>query len=134
MTTVLGAATRAACAFTTQRASRASARRVIPRAASLRDAQPRGPIALLPRQRRRGDLAVAGGKGPGGGAFGAAEKCEPRERLWVRVGLAALRLVPMRHACKNKYLAFFHDARPCRATSYFALHTSPRAQARTVRG
>jgi|TARA_B100000405_G_scaffold150671_1_gene105377 membrane associated rhomboid family serine protease len=84
MTTVLGAATRAACAFTTQRASRASARRVIPRAASLRDAQPRGPIALLPRQRRRGDLAVAGGKGPGGGAFGDAEE------LMKKYGDAAL--------------------------------------------
>ena len=84
MTTVLGAATRAACAFTTRRAPRASARRVTPRAASLRDAQPRGPVALLPRQRRRGDLAVAGGKGPGGGAFGDAEE------LMKKYGDAAL--------------------------------------------
>ena len=84
MTTVLGAATRAACAFTTRRAPRASARRVTPRAASLRDAQPRGPNALLPRQRRRGDLAVAGGKGPGGGAFGDAEE------LMKKYGDAAL--------------------------------------------
>lgn len=38
----------------------------------------------MPRQRRRGDLAVAGGKGPGGGAFGDAEE------LMKKYGDAAL--------------------------------------------